>query len=190
MQESLLFGPGFRSGNLVVLCTEVRRSRSRNSYCLVRCLCGKEYEATHYDIKKRRAKNCKECGYKNRNGANIGPVKHGMSYSSEYRSWRSLLARCINKKTPGFHSYGGRGIKVCERWKNFENFFKDMGIKPFKGAQLDRINPDGNYEPSNCRWVSAKENANNRRSSSKNRDRYIMIDKNKLCETCTNTLNV
>jgi hypothetical protein len=76
-----------------------------------------------------------------------------------------MKARCNNKNNPNYHNYGGRGIQVCERWKAFENFYEDMGDPPFKGANLDRINNDGNYEPSNCRWVTKKENQRNKRQN-------------------------
>jgi hypothetical protein len=73
-----------------------------------------------------------------------------------------MKSRCLNPNRPNYYLYGGRGIKVCERWFDFTNFLEDMGEKP-KGYQLDRINTDGNYEPNNCRWVTPKENSNNRR---------------------------
>ena len=81
----------------------------------------------------------------------------------EYKSWVGAKQRCYNHKAKGFHRYGGRGIIVCERWiHDFRTFLKDMGYKPFKGAQIDRIDNDGNYEPGNCRWVTPKENCKNR----------------------------
>ena len=76
-----------------------------------------------------------------------------------------MKARCKKSNHHAFGRYGGRGIKYCERWKNFENFYEDMGKKPSAKHQLDRTNNDGNYEPSNCRWVTPKENSNNRKSS-------------------------
>ncbi len=88
--------------------------------------------------------------------------QHGMTSSPEYRSWLAMKQRCYYHKTRCFHVWGGRGITVCDRWKNsFTAFYDDMGTKPFKGAQLDRINNDGNYEPENCRWVTAKQNSQN-----------------------------
>jgi len=91
---------------------------------------------------------------------------HGMWNTPEYRTWRGMKLRCYNKNNARFHRYGGRGITVCERWRNsFIAFFEDMGPKPFPKAQIDRIDNDGNYEPGNCRWVTSAENIKNTSSA-------------------------
>jgi hypothetical protein len=87
---------------------------------------------------------------------------HRMSKSVEYRAWHSMRMRCRNPNNPRFKHYGARGITICERWASFENFFADMGSRPH-GRSLDRINNDGNYEPNNCRWATASQQAKNRR---------------------------
>lgn len=92
-------------------------------------------------------------------------VKHGMYGSSTYVSWRSMIARCCNSKHKAYRNYGGRGITVCERWRNsFTDFLADMGERP-EGTTLDRKENNGNYEPGNCRWATPKEQTRNRRVS-------------------------
>lgn len=88
----------------------------------------------------------------------------GRKATPEHRAWTGMKKRCSYSRYPDFYRYGGRGISVCERWESsFENFLADMGARPSPKHSLDRINNDGNYEPSNCRWATKKEQANNRK---------------------------
>lgn len=89
---------------------------------------------------------------------------HGKSFTPEYRAWASMRSRCRNPKHAMYPDYGGRGIRVSERWDSFENFYADMGARPPSGT-LDRINNDGNYEPKNCRWASMLVQDNNKRNN-------------------------
>lgn len=90
---------------------------------------------------------------------------HGRSNDPIFAVWSSMVKRCRNPNDRAFKDYGGRGIKVCDRWlTSFENFLADMG-EPTPGMQLDRIDNEGNYEPRNCRWVTSKQNCRNRRSN-------------------------
>lgn len=95
------------------------------------------------------------------------PVKHGgwKEHRAEYRCWQDIKQRCNNVNSPSFKNYGGRGIKVCERWLNdFAAFFEDMGPSPAE-TSIDRIDNDGNYEPSNCRWATRETQDRNKRQS-------------------------
>lgn len=86
---------------------------------------------------------------------------HNLSGHHLYSIWADVKKRCFNKNHVAFHRYGGRGITICERWKDFQNFYDDLILGYKKGLTLDRINNDGNYEPNNCRWATVKNQCNN-----------------------------
>ncbi len=91
--------------------------------------------------------------------------KHGKSGTSEYSIHSGILDRCYNSNATFYKYYGGRGIGVCDQWRGengFSNFLRDMGDKPSKEYQIDRIDNDGDYSPENCRWTTAKDNTRNR----------------------------
>lgn len=106
------------------------------------------------------AKEAKVSDFEKRRGKRT----HGLTGHPLFYLWKGMRQRCENPKTTEFRLYGGRGIKVCERWQNFANFLADMGDRP-SGASLDRINNDGNYEPGNCRWATPKQQGLNTRKT-------------------------
>lgn len=137
-----------------------------------RCECGREHVVF---VRSLIAKSnpTRSCGC-SRPGIN---QTHGESRppSAEYASWRAMRQRCLDQSTASWKRYGGRGITVCDRWRDsFEAFLEDMGRKPSPAHSLDRWpDNDGNYEPGNCRWATAKEQSENSRPKSRlpNRDR-------------------
>ena len=129
------------------------------------CLtCGKTFWPQLADVKRGKALFCsRSCSSKSRPPTQL---KHGMYLTAEYRIWQGMKARCLNPDSAAFKNYGARGITICKRWYNFEEFYADMGPRPSKGHSLERVDNDNGYAPSNCIWATKKEQAANRRNLS------------------------
>ena len=145
---------GDQFGELRIIKLSGTRPASRQRV-LCSCSCGKKITALLFSLVSRHTKSCGHLRSENR--------IHGMSQTPEYRIWKNLRQRCYNPKNPDYKYYGGRGITVCKRWSNFQNFYEDRGPRPSSKHSIDRIDTNGNYTPTNTRWATAKEQSVNRR---------------------------
>lgn len=146
---------GERYGRLTVV---AESDDGQTLQCL--CDCGHPHSLNRGAWRKTQS-----CGCLRRDHAASLNTQHGMTGSPTYNSWQSMIRRCTNPRAADYDRYGGRGITVCQRWRDFSAFLDDMGVRP-PGHTLDRVDNDRGYEPSNCRWATTSEQNLNRRPRS------------------------
>jgi predicted SprT family Zn-dependent metalloprotease len=133
---------GKNFGDYFVIDKQITKNKDTHYKC--KCSCGAIRIVRGTDLRSGASNRCHDCGLKKK-------IVHELCNTPTYKTWKGIRQRCCNKNSKAYRYYGQRGIKMCERWcENFINFYNDMGVKP-EGLELDRIDPDGNYEPSNCR---------------------------------------
>jgi hypothetical protein len=156
---------GQRYGRLSVIERAPMKGACKSPRWLCECDCGQSREVIQEHL---RAGRTRSCGCLTREPRTNVPTKHGHTRnrhcSPEYCAWRGAKSRCENQNHDRYADYGGRGIRMCERWSSsFEAFFADMGPRP-SGRSLERINNNGHYEPGNCKWATRAEQERNKRA--------------------------
>ena len=141
---------------ITILRKSNRKAANGSYYRVCRCSCGKEFELANSHLKTQ-----KSCGCLMAKG---NSSTHRDSKSPTYITWDAMKTRCNNPNASNFGAYGGRGIKICKEWFDYKQFKSDMGERP-KDTSIDRIDVNGNYEKSNCRWATMLEQRHNRRNT-------------------------
>lgn len=150
---------GRRYGRLIVL-AKAEPGDDKRARWLVQCDCGTKKVVRQWLLLRGRTSSC---GCLARELTVRRSRTHGMTNSPEWLTWRRMRARCYNENCDSYPHYGGRGIRVCDRWlESFQSFLEDMGPRPTDRHSIDRINVNGDYEPNNCRWATPEQQGSNR----------------------------
>lgn len=167
MSSKINYNSGEKIGECVFISEILQTDNTKNfrRQAIFECSCGKYFESRISHIKSKWTKSCGCLQKKAMKDIGVKKITHGKSRHPLFGTWRSMIQRCQDKKSINYSLYGERGITVCYRWLDVNNFIEDMYPTYKKELQLDRINNDGNYEPTNCKWSTKKENCNNRRSN-------------------------
>lgn len=178
-KSNYIKGPyGCRYGRLLVLYCDRKEPTNGGKgsiyFDMCQCDCGTKKVVRRQELYTGRIKSCGCLRKELIAERGRGTTKHGLSNHPLYGTYHTMISRCYSNKSTAYRYYGGRGITVCQRWReSFANFLADMGERPV-GLTLDRINPDGNYEPGNVRWANLKTQQYNRSSSSNYQSHQFM----------------
>lgn len=159
--RSTMIGKRFGRWTVIGLWDETRKKGAK-PFIRCQCDCGKVKRVDALTVRKGKSTSC---GCFRAEVTSVRSATHRMTGTPEHQCWRNMLNRCTNPKVKLYPHYGGRGIEVCERWREFEHFYADMGPRPTPKSQIDRRENNGNYTKVNCRWTGRVVNSRNKQKS-------------------------